>query len=234
MSDLQNIMTTCNNPYVSVYKNMHAVELQERAYSTNQNIQPRPVKMIFRDDRPELDSRRYNVPQHDDVAAVFVGNDGLPNPHDICVYPKSNRLKYFRTHQNNLRSELYFGLMDHSENEPMDPNIRNPGRPFILKNLHLSEASVTRNKIIKILWPLVPNFHELYQIITSCMMHGPCGNANRQSSCMVNNECSKHFPKSFQPETTMDGNGYPLYMRRDNGITVEKNGVILDNRHVVP
>ena len=45
---------------------MHAVELQERAYSTNQNIQPRPVKMIFRDDRPELDSRRYNVPQHDD------------------------------------------------------------------------------------------------------------------------------------------------------------------------
>ena len=61
MSDIQNIMTTCNNPYVSVYKNMHAVELQELAYSTNQNIQPRPVKMIFRDDRPELDSRRYNV-----------------------------------------------------------------------------------------------------------------------------------------------------------------------------
>ena len=25
-----------------------------------------------------------------------------------------------------------------------------------------------------------PNFYELYQIITSCMMHGPCGNANRQ------------------------------------------------------
>ena len=72
MSDLQNIMTTCNNPYVSVYKNMHAVELQERAYSTNQNIQPRPVKMIFRDDRPELDSSRYRVPQHDAVAAVFV------------------------------------------------------------------------------------------------------------------------------------------------------------------
>ena len=45
---------------------------------------------------------------------------------------ESNRLNYFRTHQNNLRSELCFGLMDHLENELMDPNIRYLGRPFIL------------------------------------------------------------------------------------------------------
>ena len=51
---------------------------------------------------------------------------------DAWVRVESNRLNYFRTHQNSLKSELYFGLMDHLENETIDPNIRDSGRPFVL------------------------------------------------------------------------------------------------------
>ena len=78
---------------------------------------------------------------------------------------------------------------------------------------------------------LLPNLHH---IVTQHMIHGPCGKANKQSPCMNDGKCSKGFPKDFNPATLQTSDGYPLYKRRDNGLCVEKNGVILDNRWVVP
>jgi hypothetical protein len=49
-----------------------------------------------------------------------------------------------------------------------------------------------------------------------------------------NNQCSKFFPKKFVKKTSFDESGYPIYRRRDLGVTVLKKGVILDNRSVVP
>ena len=40
-----------------------------------------------------------------------------------------------------------------------------------------------------------PNLHPLlYETITTCMLHGPCGNNKPNAPCMVNGQCSKHFP----------------------------------------
>jgi len=83
----------------------------------------------------------------------------------------------------------------------------------------------------------IPNKNEdpeLYQLVKEFMMHGPCGAENYKSPCMIDNKCSKKFPKDFQNYTIVDGYGYPLYRRRDNGNYVEKSGVKLDNRSVVP
>jgi hypothetical protein len=66
------------------------------------------------------------------------------------------------------------------------------------------------------------------------MIHGPCGAANPRSPCMVDNKCMKHFPKKVYNDTVIDEDGYPIYRRRDDGKMVEKNGVLLDNRFVVP
>ena len=77
-------------------------------------------------------------------------------------------------------------------------------------------------------------FPKLYMAVTSFMMHGPCGKARSDSPCMKDRRCSKFYPKKFVPVTSFDERGYPIYRRRDTGVTVFKRGVELDNRSVVP
>ena len=74
---------------------------------------------------------------------------------------------------------------------------------------------------------------ELYGLVTTCLMHGPCGLNNPSAPCMVDGKCSKNFPKEFSEHTTLAENGYPLYQRRNNGRFHMKNGVPLDNRYGV-
>ena len=38
------------------------------------------------------DRRRYNLPHHDEVAAVFIGDDGAPPKTDVVVYPRNRPL----------------------------------------------------------------------------------------------------------------------------------------------
>jgi len=75
---------------------------------------------------------------------------------------------------------------------------------------------------------------ELYLIVSEFMLHGPCGIHNMSCPCMIDRKCSKNFPKKFTPVTSIDTNGFPVYRRRDSGIFIEKSGVKLDNRSVVP
>ena len=76
-------------------------------------------------------------------------------------------------------------------------------------------------------------YPQLHQIITKFMMHGPCGLAHPNSPCMEGGTCTKNFPKDFA-EHTIEGDGYPLHHRKNDGRFVMKNGVPLDNRYAVP
>ncbi len=51
---------------------------------------------------------------------------------------------------------------------------------------------------------------ELYNIVTSRMLHGPCGALHPSCACMVNGACSKGYPKTFQPQTEDSTSSYPL------------------------
>jgi len=76
---------------------------------------------------------------------------------------------------------------------------------------------------------------ELFDIVTTLMIHGPCGPQNTGSPCMNNKKkCTKHFPKKFIDHTVIDFDGFPLYRRRDNGVSVKKGQSFADNRFVVP
>ncbi|XP_019159023.1 PREDICTED: uncharacterized protein LOC109155818 [Ipomoea nil] len=73
-----------------------------------------------------------------------------------------------------------------------------------------------------------------YKAVEEFMIHDPCGAVRKNSPCMLNGMCSKFFPKKFVENSTVDFDGYPIYRRRDNGRTVQKNGIDLDIRYVVP
>ncbi|XP_057414959.1 uncharacterized protein LOC130709848 [Lotus japonicus] len=45
---------------------------------------------------------------------------------------------------------------------------------------------------------------------------------------------SKFFPKKYAEVTTFDNDGYPIYRRRNTGISTNRRGVDLDNGYVVP
>jgi hypothetical protein len=66
------------------------------------------------------------------------------------------------------------------------------------------------------------------------MMHGSCGEANKKLACMEDNRCTKHFPKGFNSETTIDEDGFLVHRRRDDGKYIRKGKTNLDNRYIVP
>ncbi|XP_057415282.1 uncharacterized protein LOC130710142 [Lotus japonicus] len=74
----------------------------------------------------------------------------------------------------------------------------------------------------------------LFECVTNYMVHGPCGLSRRDSPCMKNDRCSKFFPKKYAEATSFDSDGYPIYRRRNTGVSVNRRGVDLDNGFVVP
>ena len=85
---------------------------------------------------------------------------------------------------------------------------------------------------------------ELFDIVTSCLVHGPCGGTYPDERCMEQVEpgkpkqCVKRFPKAFRDRTCIREDGYPSYRRREGGRTFVKKikgqDVELDCRWVVP
>jgi len=107
----------------------------------------------------------------------------------------------------------------------------------ILIFLHPSSKYPTPEDTDQIICAEIPNPNtqsELYNLVKSHMIHGPCGLARLSSPCMKNNKCSKYFPKQYTEHTVVDQDGYPVYRRRSKTFTILKNGITLDNRHVVP
>ncbi|XP_035835800.1 uncharacterized protein LOC110888241 [Helianthus annuus] len=75
---------------------------------------------------------------------------------------------------------------------------------------------------------------ELYKLVADYMIHGPCGPLNMNCPCMIDRKSSKKFPKKFVNETCLDKKGFPVYRRRDSGLSVVKSRVNVENRYVVP
>ena len=84
------------------------------------------------------------------------------------------------------------------------------------------------NTTIQAYWPDPEREPLLFETVKRCMVHR-CGDR-----CLKDRKCTKKFPKAFQPHTSIDGEGYPLYYRPDDGQGPEVNSVMVDNRWIVP
>ncbi|XP_074314587.1 uncharacterized protein LOC141649809 [Silene latifolia] len=107
----------------------------------------------------------------------------------------------------------------------------------ILLWLKKDGSQVSPEYIDSIIKAEIPNQEEepeLYNIVSQFMVHGLCGEDNPSCSCMINNTCSKKYPKKSCEQTTIDHNGYPVYRRREDKRYIKKGVHTMDNRHIVP
>ncbi len=72
-----------------------------------------------------------------------------------------------------------------------------------------------------------------HETVARCKMHGPCGVAFPNASCIEDGKCKKQYPRKFQSKTVTDVNGYPIYRGKDMGHTILVHGDELDNCWVV-
>lgn len=103
---------------------------------------------------------------------------------------------------------------------------------------------ITPNEIDDVISAEIPNQATdpiLYEVVINNMIHGPCGDFNTNSPCMINGKCSKRYPRAFVSDTIHGDDGYPLYRRRstnNNGKSfikiIRSVPVEIDNRWVVP
>jgi hypothetical protein len=100
-------------------------------------------------------------------------------------------------------------------------------------------TSVDINSCISAQWPDLETQPLLFETIKSTMVHEPCRNFNLFALCMQNGRCTKGYPKVFQENTSTAEDGYPLYIRPNDGrsfpVTVFGTGTVqVDNHWIVP
>ncbi|EMR68302.1 putative atp-dependent dna helicase pif1 protein [Eutypa lata UCREL1] len=99
----------------------------------------------------------------------------------------------------------------------------------------LDPANIDRVIRAEIPGPDIDPDGRLRKVVESTMIHRPCGENNPNAPCMVNNQCSKKYPKPYCPVTEVKEDGYPIYRRR-RASELPGNGVPqkYDNEWVVP
>ncbi|XP_026384034.1 uncharacterized protein LOC113279563 [Papaver somniferum] len=75
----------------------------------------------------------------------------------------------------------------------------------------------------------------LFDAVSKCMVHGPCGERDPGAACMSKGKCTKGYPNKYTDTTTLDEGGYPSYRCRRDVIKVTvRNNKKAYNIDVVP
>lgn len=78
-----------NNRLAASYQMIREIEERERVTAEREQRSVPVVNMVMRRDR-QSDQRRYNMPTSNEIAMVFVNDDGEPPfERDIRIYPKN-------------------------------------------------------------------------------------------------------------------------------------------------
>ncbi|XP_065680663.1 uncharacterized protein LOC136094575 [Hydra vulgaris] len=160
------------------------------------------------------------------------GQTAIDRPDLVCRVFKM-KLKFF------LEDIFKHGVLGKLVSHVQVIEFQKRGLPHVHTLLHFVNADKleTAEDIDSLISAEIPDpavDPELFEIIKSCMIHGPCGILNPDSPCMKDGKCTKKFPKEFNPHTVAIFNGYSRYRRVDNGRIVNIKGNQVDNRWVVP
>ncbi|XP_074277650.1 uncharacterized protein LOC141601280 [Silene latifolia] len=162
---------------------------------------------------------------------TFTANPKWPEVESMLKYIKGQKAEVradivarvfklkLRQQMDYVKKERYFGTVV-ADVYTIEFQKRGLPHAHILLWLKPEEVDLTTQFIDNIICAEIPDRekeHDLYKAVSRYMVHGPCGRMNPNCSCMINNTCSKKFPKKSNQETVIDNNGYPIYRRRENG-----------------
>jgi hypothetical protein len=102
-----------------------------------------------------------------------------------------------------------------------------------VKQKHIPQTSAIVDELLSAELPDPELDAELFALVSTKMIHGPCGPNFPNAVCMVNGACKRHFPKPFCEETLIDADGQMQYRRRKRPPVLVK-GRLIDNQWVVP
>ena len=106
MIRLQTIITE-ENPFALAFKNM-ADEKNKDEEIRQAALERRSVSVVKMSLLEGQDRRRYNLPSHNEVAVVFVGEDGAPPAsREVVIYPRGHPLKTISILSANLDPMVY-------------------------------------------------------------------------------------------------------------------------------
>ncbi|KAG6430842.1 hypothetical protein SASPL_108915 [Salvia splendens] len=189
------------------------------------------------------DRRTYNIPSVSEVAMLVVGDfDHAFGDKDIIVEIQSGNLQRISEFHPSYLALQYPLLFPYGEDGYTKfiviytIEFQKRGLPHANILLFLSNEdkqphprSIDEIIFAKIPNPLIDPYY--YECVRELMMHGPCGVVRKSSTCKRDGRCTKYYPKKFVADTIFDDDGYPIYMRRDNGRVRLKDGVSLDNKY---
>ena len=154
--------------------------------------------------------------------------------------------RVFRLKQQQLLADIKAGVLGPYLAHVCTVEFQKRGLPhchflFIMRGEQHTWQDVDKVVCAEIPDPNNPHTKTLHEHVMKFMIHGPCGVDNPHSPCMTNGECCKNFPKSFNAQTRIGEDTYPLYRRRhpEQGghtgtLTKANKANRVDNRHVVP
>nr|XP_047142924.1 uncharacterized protein LOC124817156 [Hydra vulgaris] len=198
---------------------------------------------FIRNNQNKLRSEQYDA-LHEHINNI--ANDRNIRPGRVVVLPSSYNAndrpdlvtRVFKLKLNNLLNDIFkHGVLGKVVTHVQVIEFQKRGLPHAHILLHLAndDKLETSQDIDNLICAEIPDpivNCELYDIIKTCMIHGPCGILNPNSPCMKDGVCSKKYPKDFNANTVAVHNGYPRYS--DNGLVINIKGNNVDNRWVVP
>ncbi|XP_026439102.1 uncharacterized protein LOC113337723 [Papaver somniferum] len=114
------------------------------------------------------------------------------------------------------------------------------GQPHMHALIFLKDSEKIRtadmvDKFVSAEFPNEINDPILFDTVSKCMVHGPCGERDPYAACMEKGKCTEGYPKKYTDTTTLDEGGYPSYRRLRDGIEVTvRNNKKAYNIDVVP
>ncbi|XP_026417492.1 uncharacterized protein LOC113312973 [Papaver somniferum] len=107
---------------------------------------------------------------------------------------------------------------------------RKRGLPYIHALIFLKDSEKIRttdmvNKFVSAEFPDEKNDPILFDTVSKCMVHGPCGERDPYAACMEKGKCTKGYPKKYTDTTTLDEERNQLVMVAGIGFVKSANKI---------